>query len=216
MKIGRLHVITDTTLQQRFSHLDLARLTLEGGADTIQYRQKTGATRLRIQEAIKLRALCRKKRVPLIVNDRADIALAADADGVHLGADDLPPGIARDLLGPVRLIGGSADDAEEAAALERAGLDYAGIGPIFATQSKSDTGPVLGLAGLEQAVERCRMPLIAIGGITLQNVEAVLRTGVHGVAILSAVVCADDPTVATRAFAEAIVAARGGSADSPR
>ncbi|MBK8232878.1 MAG: thiamine phosphate synthase [Candidatus Eisenbacteria bacterium] len=216
MKIGRLHVITDTTLQQRFSHLDLARLTLEGGADTIQYRQKTGATRLRIQEAIELRALCRKKRVVLIVNDRADIALAADADGVHLGADDLPPLIARDLLGPVRLIGGSADDAEEAAALERAGLDYAGIGPIFATQSKSNAGPVLGLAGLEQAVERCRMPLIAIGGITLQNVEAVLRTGVHGVAILSAVVCADDPTVATRAFAEAIVAARGGSADSPR
>lgn len=216
MKIGRLHVITDTALQQRFSHLDLTRLALEGGADTIQYRQKTGTTRLRIEEAIELRALCRRKRIPLIVNDRADIALAADADGVHLGADDLPPTIARELLGPARLIGGSADDADEAVALERAGLDYAGIGPIFATRSKSDTGPVLGLAGLEQAVKRCHMPLIAIGGITLQNLEAVLRTGVHGVAVLSAVVCADDPAAAARTFAEAIGAARGGSADSPR
>ena len=202
MRIGRLHVITDSALQLRFTHLELARLALEGGAETVQYRRKDASAREMIAEASEIRALCRRHRAQLIVNDRVDIAIAVDADGVHLGADDLPIALARDLLGGARLIGGSSDDAEEAAALSRHSVDYAGIGPVFATRSKQDTGPVLGLAGLASAVRATTLPLIAIGGISIENIDQVLATGVHGVAVLGAVCLADDPLLATRALRE--------------
>ena len=202
--VGRLHVITDATLQRIRGHVELAELALIGGATTVQYRRKDGSARLLIEEASAIRALCRRHKASFIVNDRADVALAADADGVHLGADDLPISIARDLLGPARVIGGSADNAEEAVALSRAGFDYLGIGPVFATASKHDTGPVLGLDGLADAVRRATLPLIAIGGISLANVDAVLETGVHGIAVLGAVALAEDPTAATQALRDAL------------
>ena len=195
-RIGRLHVITDSAIQARFSHLQLARLALAGGAEVIQYRRKDAATRTLLQEAIAIRALCRGKAT-LMVNDRADVALFADADGVHLGDLDLPLSLARDLLGPHRYLGGSADNAEEATARGREGADYAGIGPVFPTGSKRDAGDVIGLEGLARAVQATRVPLIAIGGITLENLPQVLATGVHGVAVLSAVCCAPDPAAAT-------------------
>lgn len=203
--VGRLHVITDTSVQSRHGHVDLARLVLGAGATTVQYRRKDASTRVMLGEAAAIRELCLRHRASLIVNDRADVALACDAHGVHLGADDLPLSLARTLLGPARAIGGSADSGDEAAALAAAGADYAGIGPVFGTRSKGDTGPVLGLDGLRAAVTRAAeapapIPLIAIGGITLDNVAAVLETGVHGVAVLSAI-CADpDPAAATARF----------------
>jgi thiamine-phosphate pyrophosphorylase len=191
--IGRLHLLTDTSLQTRFTHMDLALLAFAGGAETVQYRRKDAATLILYNEASVLSAACRRKGVPLIVNDRADVALAADASGVHLGDQDLPVPLAREMLGPMRLIGGSADNLEEASVLEDSGADYLGIGPVFPTSSKSDTGPVLGLDGLERAVRGTRIPLIAIGGITRRNLPAVLATGVHGVAILSDFCLAEDP-----------------------
>jgi len=193
IRIGRLHILTDSELQSRWSHLDLARAAVEHGAETVQYRRKGSSTRLMVEEAIALREVCRRRQVPLLVNDRVDVALAADADGAHLGDDDLPIPIARDLLGPHRLIGGSADTGAEARARRRDGADYAGIGPVFATSSKRDTGPVLGLDGLAVAVREAGVPLIAIGGITVENLSAVLATGVHGVAVLGAVCLSDDP-----------------------
>lgn len=202
--IGRLHVITDAALQHTRGHVELAELALLGGASTVQYRRKDGHARLLLREAISIRMLCRKHKASFIVNDRADIALAADADGVHLGADDLPLSIARDLLGPSRVIGGSADNADEAVALGRLGFDYLGIGPVFATTSKHDTGPVLGLQGLADAVRRASIPLIAIGGISLANVDSVLETGVHGIAVLGAIALADDPAAATQALRDAL------------
>jgi thiamine-phosphate pyrophosphorylase len=191
--IGRLHVLTDSVLQDRWSHLELTQAALRGGADTIQYRRKHAPTRLLLEEATALHEICRRARVPLIVNDRADVALFADAAGVHLGEDDLPISLARDLLGPVRVIGGSADNGIEARARRLAGADYAGIGPVFSTSSKTDTGPVIGLDGLSRAVQEADLPLIAIGGITPENLEAVLATGVHGVAVLGAVCLDADP-----------------------
>jgi thiamine-phosphate pyrophosphorylase len=205
--IGRLHVLTDSELQSRWSHLDLARAALDGGAETIQYRRKHGPTLLMLNEAIALREACRRRKVPLVVNDRVDVALFADADGVHLGDKDLPIALARDLLGPGRIIGGSADHADEAGARRRDGADYAGIGPVFATTSKRDTGPVLGLTGLARAVQAAELPLIAIGGITAENLAEVLATGVHGVAVLGAVCLADDPT-AVVAKLRALIEAR--------
>mgnify|MGYP001183757882 CR=1 FL=1 len=200
LTVGRLHIITDTSLQRRYSHIELAALALEGGADVIQYRRKDAATRLLLEEARAMAALCRPAGVPLIVNDRADVALAADAGGVHLGDMDLPIPIARDLLGAHRLIGGSADNAEEAVASAREGADYVGIGPVYATTSKRDTGAVLGLDGLARAVAACGRPLIAIGGVTLERLPEILATGVHGVAVLSAFCAAEDPSGQVRAM----------------
>ena len=194
--IGRLHVLTDSELQSRWSHLDLARAALDGGAETIQYRRKHGPTRLMLQEAIAIRDVCRCRKVPLVVNDRVDVALFADADGVHLGQDDLPIALARDLFGPARIIGGSAVRAEDAVSGRAGGVDYVGIGPIFVTTSKQDAGPVLGLSGLACAVRTADIPLIAIGGITAENAAEVLATGVHGIAVLGAVCLADDPAAA--------------------
>jgi thiamine-phosphate pyrophosphorylase len=200
IRIGRLHVITDTSLQARFSHLELAGLALDGGAEVIQYRHKDASTRTLLEETAAIRAFCRRKGVPLIVDDRADVALFGDADGVHLGDQDLPIPLARDLLGPHRFVGGSADNAEEAVARIGEGADYVGIGPVFPTSSKSDTGPLLGLDGLARAVRAAEAPLIAIGGITLENAASVLETGVHGIAILSAIALAQDPAAATAGF----------------
>lgn len=203
LRIGRLHIITDTSLQRRWSHLDLARMAVDGGAEAVQYRRKDGPTRLLLDEAIALAEACRRKGIPLIINDRADIAWAMGAAGVHLGDQDLPLSLARDLLGPRSILGGSADNAEEAVARAREGADYAGIGPIFPTSSKGDTGAVLGLDGLARAVRASEIPLIAIGGITPENLHEVLGTGVHGVAVLSAVCCAEDPAAAVARFREA-------------
>lgn len=206
--IGRLHVLTDSELQTRWSPLDLTRAALDGGADTIQYRRKRGPTRLMLNEAIALREACRRRQVPLVVNDRVDVALFSDADGVHLGDEDLPITLARDLLGPARVIGGSVVRADQIADRHRDGADYAGIGPVFATTSKPDAGPVVGLEGLAHAVRVAKVPLIAIGGITAENLPEVLATGVHGVAVLGAVCLADDPA-AVVARLRAMIEARG-------
>lgn len=206
--IGRLHVLTDSELQSRWSPIDLARAALDGGAQTIQYRRKHGATRLMLREAVAICEACRRRKATLVVNDRVDVALFADADGVHLGDEDLPVALARGLLGPARIIGASSDDGNDARTRHREGADYAGIGPIFATSSKPDAGPVLGLDGLARAVREATLPLIAIGGITQKNLAEVLATGVHGVAVLSAVCLADDPAgVVARMLA--LIEARG-------
>ena len=197
-RIGRLHVITDVRLQQRFSHLELANAALDGGADVVQLRDKEAPSRDLLEAALEIVARCRRKQASLIVNDRADIAWAADAHGAHMGADDLPLPLARQLLGPDRILGSSADSAAEVAQRARQGADYAGIGPVFATSSKRDAGPVLGVEALAAVVRSSPLPLIAIGGITLDNLEEVLATGVHGVALLGAVCLSSEPESVVR------------------
>jgi thiamine-phosphate pyrophosphorylase len=192
-RVGRLHLLTDSRIQSRWSHPELTGMACAGGAEVVQYRRKDASTLVMLREAAVLHEICRRRGVRLIVNDRADVALAAGADGVHLGDQDLPISIARGLLGPQRWIGGSADSGEEAASRARDGADYVGIGPVFPTSSKSDAGPVLGLDGLALAVRSTEVPLIAIGGIGPENLPEVLATGVYGVAVLSAFCCAEDP-----------------------
>jgi thiamine-phosphate pyrophosphorylase len=200
--LGRLHILTDTTIQRRWTAAELAEKAIEGGADVIQYREKRLPAREMIACALEIGRIGRRRKVPLIINDRVDVAYAVDARGVHLGQGDLPIPIAREILGPDRLLGGSADSAEEARALAAEGADYAGIGPVFPTSSKDDAGPVLGIDDLARAVREVDLPLIAIGGITPENLATVLQTGVHGVAVLSAVCLADDPAAATRRMRE--------------
>jgi len=203
-RIGRLHLLTDVVLQSRFSHEDLARLGIAGGADTVQLREKGGSTRRMIEVAKSMAAVCRSARVPFIVNDRIDVAIAAQADGVHLGQSDFPIPLARELLGKDKLIGGSAATLEEARICLAEGADYVGFGPVYVTDSKEDAGPVSGPKGLKQVVETIPLPIIGIGGITAENVSEIMKAGAYGVAVISAVCCQIDPEGATRALREAL------------
>jgi thiamine-phosphate pyrophosphorylase len=197
-KIGRLHILTDTFLQTRFSALELTAMAIAGGADTIQYRQKTGATREMIRDATHLKALCHRTEVPFIVNDRLDVAIASQADGIHLGQEDFPISLARKILGPEAIIGGSASTLEEAHQCFLEGADYIGFGPVFPTTSKDDAGPVSGLSLLEQVIREIPLPIIAIGGILCSNTPLIIQTGAHGIAVISAVCCQEDPREATK------------------
>ena len=197
-KIGRLHVLTDTVLQNRFSHLELTELAISGGADTIQFRQKKGSTKELIEIARGMKRLCTEKGAVFIVNDRIDVAIAADADGVHLGQDDFPIPLARKLLGEDRIIGGSAATVEEIETCIREGADYVGFGPVYPTGSKDDAGPVSGIDFLKRIVSSTPVPVIAIGGIDQSNASHVMGAGAHGIAVISAVCCREDPQKAAR------------------
>jgi thiamine-phosphate diphosphorylase len=151
-----------------------------------------------------LKQLCLDSGVTLIVNDRIDVAIAADADGVHLGQDDFPIPLARKLLGESRIIGGSAATLEEAQSCLAEGADYIGFGPVYPTASKADAGPVTGIKLLKQAVEAISLPIVAIGGISADNTPEVIRAGARGIAVISAVCCHKDPEQATRALRQAL------------
>jgi len=207
--IGMLHVLTDITLQSRFTHVELTRQAIAGGADTIQFRQKSGSTREMIDIARRMKSLCEKADVSFIVNDRLDVALAAEADGVHLGQDDFPLPLARKLMGPDKIIGGSASDMEEARICLSEGADYVGFGPVFPTTSKDDAGPVSGIDRLKEIVENIPLPIIVIGGVSAENTPAVMRAGAAGIAVISAVCCQEDPLKATKALYNAILKGKG-------
>jgi thiamine-phosphate pyrophosphorylase len=197
-KIGRFHVLTDTFLQNRLSHLELAELAIAGGADTIQYRQKSGTTKEMILITGQMQAVCQRTGVTLIVNDRLDLALASKTDGIHLGQDDFPIPLARKILGQKAVIGGSAGTLEEARKCLLEGADYIGFGPVFPTTSKEDAAPAGGLDLLEHVVKEIALPIIAIGGINQENTPQVMKTGAYGIAVISAVCCQEDPKEATR------------------
>ena len=202
--IGKLHVLTDTVLQSRYSHLELAKMAIAGGADTIQLRQKSGSTKEMIAIARKLKGLCSEAGVPFIVNDRVDVAMASEADGVHLGQDDFPIPLARKLMGKGIIIGGSALSLEEARRCLAEGADYIGFGPVYATSSKSDASSPAGIEDMKKVVKKVPVPIIAIGGIHAQNVREVLQAGAYGIAVISAVCCQADPQQATLLLSQAM------------
>ena len=199
-KVGRFHVLTEALLQDRFSHVELTAMALAGGADAIQFRSKSGSTREMIDSAMQMKALCSEAGVPLIINDRVDVALAVGADGVHLGQDDFPIPLARKLLGPDVIIGGSAGDMEEAKKCLSDGADYIGSGPVYGTASKSDAGPATGVGNIRMIAHQVPLPVIAIGGITTSDIHELLSAGVYGIAVISAVCMDDDPEAAARRF----------------
>jgi thiamine-phosphate pyrophosphorylase len=203
-KIGKLHVLTDTVLQSRFSHVKLARMAIEGGADTIQFRQKGGSTREMIEIARKLKGMCTEAGVTFIVNDRIDVAIASEADGVHLGQDDFPITLARKLMGEDVIIGGSAVSLEDAQRCFAEGVDYVGFGPVYPTSSKPDASSPTGIKIMKKAIEAVPLPFIAIGGIHAENVPEVMHTGAYGIAVISAVCCQTDPKQATRNLSRAM------------
>jgi thiamine-phosphate pyrophosphorylase len=194
--VGRLHVLTDESIQNRFSHVELAKFAIAGGADTIQFRDKSRSTRELIETAEALGAVCASKGVSLIINDRADIALAVDADGVHLGRGDLPIRTARSLLGPDKIVGGTASTLEEAIEAERDGADYVGFGHIYPTSSKEKPGEAKGPGSLIEICAALTIPVIAIGGINHANFAPVIDAGAWGIAVIGAVCASKDPEAA--------------------
>ena len=201
-RIGRFHVLTDPRFQQRFGHAELARLAAEGGADTIQFRQKSGSVRDMLEEAKHAAAVCRERDVPFLVNDRLDVALACRADGIHLGQQDFPVREARRIMGPEAIIGGTATTVEEALAMQEAGADYIGFGPVFPTTSKDNPASVKGVENLAHVCAAVRIPVIAIAGISVKRIKPVIRAGAHGVAVMTAVTTAENPARAARALRE--------------
>lgn len=197
-KIGELHVITNTTIQSRFTHTQLAGMAIEGGADTIQFRQKDGSTREMLESAQTVQTVCAAHDVPLIVNDRADIALAVGAAGAHFGQDDMPIAIGRRILPPGMIIGASARTEEKILEAISGGADYIGFGPIYLTSSKTDAERPKGLKVLRQMCETAPCPVIAIGGITAETAYEVILAGAHGIAVISAVCAQADPAAATQ------------------
>ncbi|MFH1025802.1 MAG: thiamine phosphate synthase, partial [Nitrospirota bacterium] len=172
------------------SYEGMVRLLLESGVKWVQYRDKEGSRLDIYRNALNLRSITRDHNAVFIVNDHTDIALAVDADGVHLGRDDLPAQKAREILGKDRLIGVSTHTIEQAVDAEASGADYIGFGPIFRTETK-DAGSPKGVAMLDQLRSRIHIPIVAIGGINLENVRSVLAAGVDAVAVASAILRTD-------------------------
>jgi thiamine-phosphate pyrophosphorylase len=202
-----LHVLTDRDWSHGRDLLAVAAAALEGGATVIQLRDKAATTRTLVEEGLALRELTRQHGALLIVNDRVDVALAVDADGAHVGQDDLPAALARRLLGPQRILGVSAGNLAEAEQAIAAGADYLGVGPIYPTRGKADAGPATGVALLREIAARYSTPLVAIGGINAANAAAVIEAGACGVAVITAVVNAEDVTGAARALHKAVITA---------
>jgi thiamine-phosphate pyrophosphorylase len=168
----------------------------------IQLRNKKANTRLLVEQGLALRKLTQERDVLLIVNDRVDIALAVDADGVHVGQDDdMPLQIARRLMSPERILGVSVGNLDEAVTAVAAHADYLSIGPVFSTYAKSDAGSPIGTQMLAELAARYDIPIIGIGGVTAQNAGEVLQAGAVGVAVITAVIGAEDIVAATRELA---------------
>jgi len=197
--LWRLYVITDGKAGRDRSHLQVAEAAILGGADVLQLRDKEASSGQLYRVALQLRKLTRDAKVPFIVNDRLDIALAADADGVHVGQADLPASMVREIMGPGKILGVSVDTVEEAILAEKDGADYLGVGPVFeARGTKADAGVPLGVDRIAQIRRHCRLPIVAIGGIDAGNARKVREAGADAAAVISAIVGADDIAQAAR------------------
>lgn len=205
LRLG-LYVITCADAGRGRGHLDVVRAALAGGADVLQLRDKEMEGGWLFRLAIEVRRAVEESGSPclFLVNDRVDVALAAGADGVHLGQDDLPAAAARTLMGPAGILGVSAGTVEEALRAQEEGADYLGVGPVYATPSKHDAGEPIGLEGLSSIRAAVSLPLVAIGGIDEEKVEEVFEAGADGVAVISAVASAADMEDAVRRLRRAV------------
>lgn len=203
-----LYLVTNRILAGGRPLTEIAAAAVAGGATVVQLREKHCPTREFVEIARALKSELYGSGVPLIINDRLDVALAAGADGLHLGQEDMVIADARRLLPPGTLIGISVESLADAICAEKEGADYLGISPVFATTTKVDAAPPLGLAGVAAIRAAVRLPLVGIGGINAENVGSVIAAGADGAAVVSAIVAAASPGDAARTLKENIMAAK--------
>ena len=208
----RLYVVTDREQAGARGVAATVRAAIDGGATIVQLRDKTASTRALVDSARELIAVCRPASIPLLINDRVDVALAAGADGVHLGQSDMELQDARRLLGADAIIGVSVRDEHEVREAERHGASYLAANGVWATSTKTDFGAPLERDGLAQLVAAARLPVVAIGGINVEQAPLIARAGCSGIAVVSAVMKADDPRKAAASLREAF----GHLATAPR
>jgi thiamine-phosphate pyrophosphorylase len=198
--LPRLYAIIDPAQGGGRSSVEVAAALLAAGVRLIQYRDKQASSRELYESAQQVAECVRQTGGTIIVNDRADVARAVDADGVHVGQDDLPVESARALLGPGKLVGYSTHVLEQVREADASSADYIAFGPIFPTTSKANPDRVVGLSGLREARKATRKPLVAIGGITLQTARAIIEAGADSIAVISALVGASDIRARAREF----------------
>jgi len=216
-RIPRLHVITDEQVQDRYSHAELATLALRGGADAVQFREKRPwTTRELIEVAAAIIPLVRAHDALLVVDDRPDVALSVGATAVHLGRNDLDVATTRRILGPQAVIGGTANSFEEAERVWQTDIDYLGVGPVYGTSTKANPAPDMGLETLARICAACPVPVVAIGSISADRISEVVAAGAHGIAVVSAVVRAEDVEAAARRCRDSLDTALAGQVSGYR
>ncbi|MFM2580521.1 thiamine phosphate synthase [Vibrio fortis] len=193
----KLYLVTDD--QQDLATLEhVVELSVAGGVTMVQVREKHGDVRAFIERAQRVKAILSGTGVPLIINDRVDVALAVDADGLHLGQSDMPAEMARQLIGEDKILGLSIENEQQLKEAEHLPIDYIGLSAIFATPTKTNTKKHWGVEGLKSALETTKLPIVGIGGINESNIPELMATGVHGLALVSAICQADDPKAAAQ------------------
>lgn len=200
----RLYLVTDPVLCAPHSVFEVVQAAVCGGVTVVQLRDKHATARDILAQAKQLKQWLAPRGVPLLLNDRVDLAWACHADGVHLGQTDMPAAQAREWLGPKAFIGLSVEHMEQVVAAKKEPVDYIGISPVFKTPTKTDTHSPWGLKGIRSARQMTDQILVGIGGIQLENVQSVLRAGIDGVAVVSAICSSPEPLVAARALHDAI------------
>jgi thiamine-phosphate pyrophosphorylase len=203
-----LYLILDPELVGGRLLMEVAEEAIAGGVTAVQLRDKRGSARQFLELARRLKELTSRFHLPLIVNDRLDIALAARAEGIHLGQEDLPAAEARAIAGSGMILGVSVSCPEEAREAERSGASYVGLGSIFPTASKTDAGRPLGTDAIAAVCRAVQIPVVAIGGIGVENVAEVIARGAAGVAVISAILQAADPRRAAQELRRSIEASR--------
>ena len=192
-----IYLVTDRSLCRNRALEDVVLQSVQGGVAYIQLREKDITTRFFVEEARAIKRILEPYSVPLIINDRIDVALACGAEGVHIGQDDLPYAIARKLMGPKAIIGLSVEDWKDVEESQKLDVDYIGVSPVFPTPTKTDTKGAWGLEGLAKIKAFSRHPLVAIGGINESNLREVIAAGADCIAVVSAICAAADPAAAT-------------------
>jgi thiamine-phosphate pyrophosphorylase len=203
-----LYVVLDTALCPPNQLASVAAAAARGGAGIVQLRDKTGDTAARVEATRALKAALAGSGVPVIVNDDVEAALAAEADGLHVGQGDLPPSAARARIGPGKLLGLSVETVAHARAVDPALVDHVGAGPVLATATKPDHAAPTGFDGLAEMVAASPVPAVAIGGMAAPHASAAIAAGAAGLAVVSAVCAAADPEAAARAIGDAVRRAR--------
>jgi thiamine-phosphate pyrophosphorylase len=203
-----LYLVTDRALSLGRSNLEVIQAAVRGGVTLVQLREKEATTKEFYQEGLKIRAYLKARDIPLIINDRIDMALALDAEGVHLGQEDMPIDAARKILGPQKIIGASVFTPEEAKIAEALGADYLGLSPIFVTETKPELIQHLGIKGIPLLKEAVKIPVVGIGSMSESNAYEAVKAGLDGVAVVSAICSREDPRAAAEAIKKEVLRAK--------